>query len=90
MPRWSKIFLCVLAVLALAVATLPWWLGAAARPVLGRWAITLKNYEPAGYGGFRVEEVRFARGNTTVVDASATSAPFARKFPFKCSVAWLR
>ncbi|WP_438480616.1 translocation/assembly module TamB domain-containing protein [Oleiharenicola lentus] len=67
MPRWFKIILGLFAVLALAVATLPWWAGLAARPVLKQWDITFKNYERVGYSRFRIDELTFSRNNTTVV-----------------------
>jgi translocation and assembly module TamB len=67
MPRWLKIFLLVLTLPVLALATLPWWFGAAASPVLRRWDITWQNYAADGYGRFRAEEIRYAHGSTTVI-----------------------
>lgn len=67
MPRWLKIILLLLAGLLLAVATLPWWAGVAARPLLKRWDVTLVNYRAEGFSRFQVDELRYARGNTTVI-----------------------
>jgi hypothetical protein len=60
MARWLKLGLFTLGVAGLALATLPWWLGAVLRPVLGHWGVTYEHYEPEGYAHFRLLGAKYA------------------------------
>jgi len=66
MMRGLKILLVGLLFLVCAVLSLPWWLGAVARPVLRSWNITLGDYERIGYARFKIDEVKFTRPGLTV------------------------
>lgn len=81
MPRWLKLFLIIALLGAMAALTMPWWFGGVARPILGRWNITLVNCRADGLLAMRADEVRFARGNTTVV---------ARDLQMPTPLAWVR
>ena len=59
MARWLKLFLCALGVAGFALATLPWWLGVALRPILKHWDVTYERYERVGYAQFRLHGVRY-------------------------------
>jgi translocation and assembly module TamB len=48
----------VVAAALIAVAALPWWLGAALGVVGGRYGVTFDNYRRMGYGRFALEGVR--------------------------------
>jgi len=63
MARWLRVFLLALIVAGLALATLPWWLGAALRPILRSRDVTFERYERAGYGHFRLTGVHYAKGS---------------------------
>jgi translocation and assembly module TamB len=64
MARWLKVFLCVIVAAGLALATLPWWLGAVLGPALRSRGITFAHYEPEGYAHFRLLGVHYA--NATI------------------------
>jgi translocation and assembly module TamB len=61
MSRWMKLLLLVLVVAGVGLLSLPWWLGAALRPVLRAKDITFGRYERFGYTNFRLREVRYAK-----------------------------
>jgi translocation and assembly module TamB len=54
MSRWLKIFLSLLAVVLLALGSLPWWLGAALPPILHTWHVSFERYERVGYTSFKL------------------------------------
>lgn len=58
-----KVLLGLAALLALALAALPWWLGLALRPVGARYGLHFGAYERVGYTRFTLREVRFERPN---------------------------
>jgi translocation and assembly module TamB len=60
MARWLKVFLFALGVAGLALAMLPWWLGAALRPVMRSQGVTFARYERAGYTHFQLRDVHYA------------------------------
>ncbi len=66
MTRCLKILLIGLIVAAIALLSLPWWLGAAGRPVLRAWDISIGRYERIGYARFKIDEVKFTRPGLTV------------------------
>ncbi len=59
MARWLKVILFALGVVGLALATLPWWLGAALRPILHTRGVTFEKYERIGYAHFRLRQVDY-------------------------------
>lgn len=59
MARWLKLFLFFLGAVGLALATLPWWLGIALRPILKSKAVAFERYERVGYTQFRLHSVRY-------------------------------
>ncbi len=59
MSRWMKLLLLVLVVAGVGLLSLPWWLGAALRPVLQARGITFERYERAGYAHFRLHGVHY-------------------------------
>ncbi|HWA24926.1 MAG TPA: translocation/assembly module TamB domain-containing protein [Lacunisphaera sp.] len=63
-----KILLLVLVVAGAGLVSLPWWLGALLRPVLGARGIAFERYERDGYSRFRLQGVSFA---TTSVELTA-------------------
>jgi len=63
MSRWMKILLLVLVVAGAGLFSLPWWLGAALRPVLQARGVTFARYERAGYAHFRLQGVRYTNAN---------------------------
>ncbi|MDX2111846.1 MAG: translocation/assembly module TamB domain-containing protein [Verrucomicrobiota bacterium] len=58
------VILCLL--LALAVAAIPWWLPSVLRPLARGQDITFTDYQRVGYTRFRLTDVTYAVGNTTV------------------------
>lgn len=59
----------LIGILVLAVATLPWWLGAALRPLARAQGVTFSRYERVGYFRFRLHEAEFNRGPVRVTVA---------------------
>ena len=59
MPRWLKLLLLALVVAGVGILSLPWWLGAALRPVLKARGVTFDRYERVGYAHFRLLGVRY-------------------------------
>lgn len=59
MARWLRVLLWSLGIVGLALATLPWWLGAPLRLVLRTKGMTFERYEREGYAQFQLQEVRF-------------------------------
>jgi len=74
MARWLKLFLCTLGVAGLALATLPWWLGVAARPILKHWGVTYERYERQGYAHFRLLGMRYANAQVEITVKQIQSA----------------
>jgi len=66
MRRFVIILAVCAAVMAVAVLTLPWWLGAAAGWVGPRFGLTLGDYERIGYARFAVRDVEVRRPGVTV------------------------
>jgi len=60
MSRWLKFLLLGLVVAGAVLISLPWWLGAALRPVLRARGITFDRYERVGYARFQLRGVHFA------------------------------
>jgi translocation and assembly module TamB len=81
MRRWFQAVLVMALLFAIAVVTMPWWLGAAARPWLARHGFTLLNVQADGWRGMRFDEIQFVRGNTNVV---------ARNVRIPAPILWLR
>jgi len=59
MSRWLKLLLLGLVVAGAVLVSLPWWLGAALRPVLKAQGVTFARYERSGYAHFLLREVEF-------------------------------
>ena len=78
-PRVRKFLQFLLgcaAVAALAALTLPWWLGAALKPLARGQGVTFGRYERVGYGNFRLHDVEFRRGAVRVtVDRVEAPSP---------------
>ncbi len=62
---WISIF-AVIAVLAVTVATIPWWLGFALSHAGGRYGVTFSAYHRVGYAHFVVEGIRVDRSPVVV------------------------
>ncbi len=76
MSRWLKILLLGLAVVGVALLTLPWWLALPLRPILGHWGITFEHYEREGYARFRLRQLRYGNDHVPVeVTAGEVHAP---------------
>ena len=60
MSRWLKFLLLGLVVAGTGLVFLPWWLGAALRPVLKAQGVTFARYERTGYAHFRLLDVQYA------------------------------
>ncbi len=73
MFRCWKIFLTLMAVVLLALGTLPWWLGAALHPILLRQGITFEHYERIGYTHFRLRGSQYSHPGL-VIDAADLQA----------------
>lgn len=71
--RLVLIFAGFIAIVLLAIATLPWWLGAAARTFGGRYGVTFRAYERHGYSRFVLHDFRLQRDGV-VVTASRVEA----------------
>lgn len=74
MVRWLKLFLCVLGIAGLALATLPWWLGVVARPILQHWGVTYERYERQGYAHFRLLGMRYANAKVEITAKQVQAA----------------
>lgn len=61
MARWLKVLLGIALLMVLAVALLPWWLGAALRPAGRAYGLEFERYERRGYGRFALHEAKFER-----------------------------
>ena len=60
----------------LALATLPWWLGALLRPLAQAQGVTFSRYERLGYARFRLHDVEFVRNQVRVtVDRIESATP---------------
>ena len=78
MPRWLKTLLAVLAVLVVALASSPWWLGTALRPLLRARGVTFQTYERVGYNEFRLHHVaRVAEGVSVGAEQIQAPTPLA-------------
>ncbi len=66
MRRFVIIIVVCAAVLAAAVLTLPWWLGAAVATVGPRFGLSFGDYERNGYSRFTVRDVEVRRPGVTV------------------------
>ena len=53
-------------VVLVALLTLPWWLGAAARTIGGHYGVAVEGYETRGYGRWAAQRVTWTGGGTTV------------------------
>ncbi len=67
MLRWLKVGLVVFFLLGIAVATLPWWIAVAARPVLAKQGITLVHAVARDFRTLHIDEAKLVSGGTTVV-----------------------
>ncbi len=76
MSRWLKILLLGLVMAGAGILLLPWWLGAALRPVLRAQGVAFDRYERVGYAHFRLHGVNY-QGASFRVDAEQieTSTP---------------
>jgi translocation and assembly module TamB len=74
MSRWLKIFLAALLLVVALVASAPWWLDMALRPVLRAQGITFKSYERNGYGRFTLYDAVYRRAGLHI-EAEAVNAP---------------
>lgn len=72
--RLLLIFVALLAICVVAVATLPFWLGAAAGMAGRSRGLTFASYERVGYGRFVLKDVEFRKANVRVT-ASRAEAP---------------
>ncbi len=76
MRRFLQFFLLLGGIILLAAATLPWWLGAALRPLAKAQGATFARYERLGYARFRLQGVQFERGSVRVtVDQVEAGTP---------------
>ena len=66
MSGWVKGLLVAVGLVALIVLTVPWWLGAAARPFAAKFGATYERYERTGYRTFAVHHVKYVKGRTEV------------------------
>lgn len=66
MSRWLKILLLVLVVAGVGVLLLPWWLGAALRPILRAQGVAFERYERVGYAHFRLHHLNYQVGSVRV------------------------
>jgi translocation and assembly module TamB len=67
-----KVLLLLSLLLALILATLPWWLGAILRPVARSQGASFERYELLGYTRFRLEGVKLERPGLAFSAARAT------------------
>lgn len=74
MKLWLKIIGGGLLAALVILLTLPWWLGAAARPLLRAHDITFGNYERVGYARFQIDELTLTRPGV-VVTLTGVEAP---------------
>ncbi len=72
--RLLLILAALVAVLLVAVATVPLWLGAAARAIGGSRGLTFASYERIGYGRFALNDVEYRRPGVRV-SVSRAEAP---------------
>ena len=78
MRRLFQILFLAGGLAVLAVAGLPWWLGAALRPLAEAQGATFSRYERVGYGRFRLHDVAFKRDSVRVtVNQLETQTPLA-------------
>ncbi len=66
MRRFVIVLVAGAAVMAVAVLTLPWWLGAAVSTVGPRFGLSFGEYERMGYARFAVRDVKVERPGVTV------------------------
>lgn len=69
MSRGWKIILSLIVAAAVALATFPWWLGGALRPILRTQRITFDRYERVGYGKFKLHQARYTRPSVVITAA---------------------
>ncbi len=69
MRRWVTVVVGGTAIGAAVVALLPWWLGAALRPVARAWGVRFGTYERVGYARFRLTDIRVDRTRVQVTAA---------------------
>jgi translocation and assembly module TamB len=74
MARWLKVSVCLIGIVGLALATLPFWLGGPLGLVLRANGITFERYERAGYARFELHEARFQSADVDVT-AKKVQAP---------------
>ena len=64
--RALKYLLCLAIAVAVALVSIPWWLGAVGGPVGRRLGFTFGRYQRVGYARFRLEDVRLVAGPVSV------------------------
>lgn len=75
-----KILLLLAIVVAIGLATLPWWFGVALRPLARTQGAAFARYEPVGYARFRLEDVTVTRSSVGFS---------AHQITFDTPLAWL-
>ncbi|HYD85446.1 MAG TPA: hypothetical protein VEA63_15375, partial [Opitutus sp.] len=76
MRRSSTILASVGVAAVVAVATLPWWLGAAAGLIAPQFGLTFSDYERIGYSKFKLENVEVRRPGVYVqIDEAEAETP---------------
>jgi len=76
--RLFQILLLAGGLALIAVAALPWWLGAALRPLAAAQGATFSRYERVGYGRFRLHDVAYSHGAVRVTaDQVEVQTPLA-------------
>ncbi len=73
MFRGWKILLWLALVGVVALATLPWWLGIALKPILGMERITFERYERVGYSRFKLHQAQYSHPSVVVHASEVTS-----------------
>ena len=85
MFRWLKIILCLLVLTLAALATLPWWLGVALRPILRAQDISFERYERSGYAKFKLHDAQYTYPGLVI-----TAAEVEADTPVLWFSRWLR
>src|ERR1700710_820023 len=66
MFRWWKILLWLAFVAVIVLATLPWWLGVALRPILQAQRVTFERYERVGYSTFKLHNAQYLHPSVVI------------------------
>src|SRR3954463_5201833 len=66
MRRGFKIVAAIGCAVLLVLATMPWWLGIALKPILRAQQITFERYERVGYGSFKLHQARYSHPSVVV------------------------